>query len=314
MKKCTFLFVVLFLSLTSFLHAQTEQLLVDENFQTWTNASATAATTIVEKTSLITNEPLNYSLWGITVTNTGWANSASQTAAVASSGYLRMAKNTEITTGTMSIELSPLKSITKMWFVECATGSNRGFQVWKKNATDANWVSIHNAVANPAAGMAVNLTLNDVNVALKFTNLSLANYAFLSDLKIWGMVSGVAIPPVVNTISPIHNSSISTSGDVTVVYSENITRGTGSITMGGVAIPESDIIINNATVTIHYAGLNTDSSYELVIPAGSFLNSIGTPTATDTKATYKTPDTIVPTLSKLSISNVQHFLLMDLFR
>lgn len=227
MKKCTFLFVVLFLSLTSLLHAQTEQLLVDENFQTWTNASATAATTIVAKTSLITNEPLNYSLWGITVTNTGWANSAAQTAAVASSGYLRMSKNTEITTGTMSIELSPLKSITKMWFVECATGSNRGFQVWKKNATDANWVSIHNAVANPAAGMAVNLTLNDVNVALKFTNLSLANYAFLSDLKIWGMVSGVAIPPVVNTISPIHNSSISTSGDVTVVYSENITRGTG---------------------------------------------------------------------------------------
>jgi len=303
MKKYTFLFVVLFLSLTSLLHAQTEQLLVDENFQTWTNASATAATTIVAKTSLITNEPLNYSLWGITVTNTGWANAAAQTAAVASSGYLRMAKNTEITTGTMSIELSPLKSITKMWFVECATGSNRGFQVWKKNATDANWVSIHNAVANPAAGMAVNLTLNDVNVALKFTNLSLANYAFLSDLKIWGMVSGVAIPPVVNTISPIHNSSISTSGDVTVVYSENVTRGTGNITMGGVAIPETDIIINNATVTIHYAGLNTDSSYELVIPAGSFLNSIGTPTATDTKATYKTPDTIVPTLSKLSISN-----------
>ncbi len=301
MKKLIISITFLF-SIVYGLFAQSEQLLVDENFQSWTNLSASAATTVVSNKTLITNETLNYSLWGISVINNGYASGAS-TNTLSTAGCLKMAKNTEITTGTMSIELSPLASITKIWFVECTTGSNRGFKVWKKNATDADWVAIYSTVCNPSSGMAVNLTLNETNVALKFTNLSLGNYAFLSDFKIWGNVSGVAIPPTVSSVTPAHGASIPVSGSISVVYSENVTRGTGNITIGGVAVPEQNITISNATVTIAYSGLNTDSSYELVIPAGAFKNGAGTPTSNDTKATYKTPDTILPTLSNKSVSD-----------
>lgn len=300
MKRIITFFTFLF-SIIIGLFAQSEQLLVDENFQSWTNLSASAATTVVSNKTLITNETLNYSLWGISVVNNGYASGAT-TNTLSTAGCLKMAKNTEITSGTMSIELSPLASITKIWFVECTTGSNRGFKVWKKNATDADWVAIYSTVCNPSSGMAVNLALNETNVALKFTNLSAGNYAFLSDLKIWGNVSGVAIPPTVSLITPVHGAIIPTSGSMSVVYSENVTRGVGNITIGDTTIPEQNISINNGTVTISYSELNTDASYELVIPAGAFKNGVNTPTANDTKATYKTPDTILPTLSGKSIT------------
>ena len=302
MKKFLSLLLFIFLNNIASLKAQ-EQLLVDENFQSWANAAAAAATSTVSKTTLISNETLNYSLWGITVANSGYVTSAAANS-LCSSGYLKMAKNTEITSGTMSIELSPLKSITKIWFVECTSGSNRGFQVWKKNATDATWVSLYSTVVGTAAGVAINLPVNDTNVAIKFTNLSVGNYAWLTDLKIWGNVTGVAIPATVTSITPSNSATIPTTGDISVVYSENVTRATSNdITIGGVTIPESNISITGATVTIHYSGLNTDSSYGLTIPAGAFKNGAGTPTGSATTATYKTPDTILPTLTKLSIGN-----------
>lgn len=130
MRKSITSVIFLFLIIAG-LYAQSEQLLVDENFQSWTNLSASAATTVVSNKTLITNETLNYSLWGISVINNGYASGAT-TNTLSTAGCLKMAKNTEITSGTMSIELSPLASITKMWFVECTTGSNRGFKVWKK--------------------------------------------------------------------------------------------------------------------------------------------------------------------------------------
>lgn len=298
--------VVLFGAL-NLLQAQTEQLLVDENFQNWTGFSVSAAipSTTVSKTTLISNESLSFSLWGVNVASSGYASSANTT--LASAGYLRLEKvgtGNTLLTGTASIELSPLKSITKIWFVESTTGGSRGFQVWKKNATDAYWVSIYSIFCNLNSGTAVNLTLNEENVALKFTNLAVTQNAYMSDLKIWGNVTGVAIPATVTSIAPTNNTTIPTTGDITVVFSENVTRATvNDIMLGGITVPESDISINGATVTIHYSGLNTDSSYGLNIPAGAFTNGAGTPTTSATIASYKTPDTILPTLSKMSVGN-----------
>ncbi len=304
MKKCLLLFIALFLWTIGILKAQTEQLLVNENFQAWTNFTASTASpsTSVALPTLISNETLTYSLYGISVVNSGYASGASTT--VTTPGYLKMAKTTEVTSGTMSIILSPLKSITRITFVETTTGSSRGFQVWKKNASDADWVSIYSTSAGTTSGTVVNLTLNDANVSLKFTNLAATQNAYLTDLKIWGNVTGVAIPATVTSLTPANNATIPTSGSLFVVFSENVTRATANdITLGGVAIHESNILINGATVTINYSGLNTDSSYGLVIPAGAFKNAAGTPTGSSTTATYKTPDTIAPTLTKMTISN-----------
>ncbi|MDO9635292.1 MAG: pectinesterase family protein [Paludibacter sp.] len=303
--KSLFLFFLLALFVTAGLSAQTEQLLIDENFQSWTGFTATTANPglVVNKATMISNESLVYTMHGVSVVPSGYA-SGSSTNILSSAGCLKMQKNTEVLTEgiAMSIELSPLKSITKVWIVECTTGSNRGFQVWKKSAGDVDWVSIHNAVCNPSSGMAVNLNINEENVTLKFTNLAPGQYAFLSDIKIWGNVTDVAIPPVIQSITPANNSIIPVSGAITIVFSENVNRGSGAIRMGDVVISESDISINNETATIQYSGLKTDSSYEFVIPAGAFINGENTPTASETRMNYKTPDTILPTLTKLSVA------------
>lgn len=297
-------FVIAFLLVTT-LSAQTEQLLVDENFQFWTGFTATTANPdlMVNKTTMISDEALVYTMHGVSVLPGGYAKDET-TNSLSTAGCLKMQKNTEVVTEgvPMSIEISPLKSITKVWFVECTTGSNRGFQVWKKGANDADWVSIHNAVCNPSSGMAVNLTINEENVALKFTNLAPGQYAFLSDLKIWGNVTGVAIPPVVQSVTPTNNATIPVSGAITIVFSENISRGTGDIRIGDEIIDEQNISIQNETITIQYSGLLTDRSYELVIPAGAFKNAANTSTASETRLNYKTPDTILPTLTKSSVT------------
>ena len=287
------------------IHAQTEQIISTENFQGWTNFTASTASpnNTVSKSTILTNETLTYTMYGISVANTGYAASANTT--LLSAGYLKAAKTTEVTTGTMSIITSALNSITKITIGECATGSSRGFIVWKKASADADWVQLYNTAINPSSGIVatIPITGNQTNVQLKFTNLAPTQNAYLNDLTIYGMVSAPA-PPTVSSLTPATNSNIPVSGTVSVVFSENITRNSSNdITIAGVSIPESNINISGSTVTISYSGLSTDNSYVLNIPAAAFKNGAGTPTAVATTATYKTPDTIVPTLTKMSIGN-----------
>lgn len=308
MKKISLACMVILVALCFFLtpsSAQTEQLLIDENFQSWAGFTATTPSPglVINKTTMISGESLVYTMHGVSVLPEGYARDAA-TNSLSTAGCLKMQKNTEVQTPDipMSIELSPLKSVTKVWFVECVTGSNRGFEVWKKNASDADWISIHKATCNPQSGMEVNLNIDEENVALKFTNLAPKQYAFLSDLKIWGHVTGVAIPPVVQSVTPTNNATIPVSGAITIVFSENISRGTGDIMMGDRVIPESDIRIQDDRVEIFYSGLNTDRSYVFVVPAGAFKNAANTSTASETRLNYKTPDTILPTLTKSSVT------------
>ncbi|MEI8273692.1 MAG: hypothetical protein WCG08_13810, partial [Paludibacter sp.] len=55
-------------------HAQTEQIISTENFQGWTNFTASTATpnNIVSKSTILTNETLTYTMYGISVANTGY--------------------------------------------------------------------------------------------------------------------------------------------------------------------------------------------------------------------------------------------------
>ncbi|MDD2797258.1 MAG: pectinesterase family protein [Bacteroidales bacterium] len=303
MKKTFSFFILAFLLLQ--LSKASEQLLVDENFQSWTNYTASTASpnNSVVKTTMLSNESLTYTMYGISIANSGWSTGA-QAAGIASSGYLKMAKTTEVTSGTMSIITSAIASITKITFVEATTGSSRGFQVWKKGNGDADWVSIYNTFVNPSTGVRVsNLAVNGTNVQLKFTNLAPTQNAYLTDLQIYGDVSAPT-PPTVVSVAPVTGSTIPTSGSISIEYSENVTRATANdITLGGVAVSESDISVSASTVTINYSGLSTDNSYVLNVPAGAFKNSVNTVTAAITSATFKTPDTIFPTASNVSISN-----------
>ena len=299
------LFIISLFTVVAHLNAQTEQLIVDENFQGWTNFNGLTSpyTNSVSKSTILSNETLTYTTYGVTVTNTGYASGANS--AILSGGYLKMAKTSEVATGTMSIITSALNSITKITIGECATGSSRGFNVWKKATGDADWVSIYSTFINPSSGIVTTITIpgNNTNVQLKFTNLAGAQNAYLTDFKVYGMVAAPA-PPTVSSILPVANSTIPTSGSVNVVFSEPVTRNSSNdISLGGTTISESGINVSGSTVTINYSGLSTDNNYTLNIPAGAFKNGIGTATAVATTVSYKTPDTVIPTLSKISIAN-----------
>ena len=158
--------------------AEEEKLLVDETFQTWEEKNYSTGGE-VEKETNFSKEKFTYKLFGIRAYPNG-TDTKFNTGAT-SVGYLRAEKNID-----SYIEISPLASITKVSFVHAATGSNRGYKLWKK-VSDGEWELIHSAVANPAGGVRINIDINERNVALKFTNIDIANNAFLTDLQIWGM-------------------------------------------------------------------------------------------------------------------------------
>ncbi|MDR1527717.1 MAG: Ig-like domain-containing protein [Dysgonamonadaceae bacterium] len=170
-----------------------EKLLVNETFQSWEALASSVTETSVTKKTDFSNETLVYRLREIEVAPSG-VNTDRFDYAVVSAGYLMAAKS-----ATPYIELSPLASITRVEFIHGATGSNRGYQLWKKSAADADWVSVSSAVAGTASGSVVSVVVNETNVALKFTNLNSVQNAYLFDLKIYGNYTSTAPQVHLNT-------------------------------------------------------------------------------------------------------------------
>jgi pectin methylesterase-like acyl-CoA thioesterase len=210
MKKFVFL-LSLFLGLfaiESQAQSDNEKLLVNETFQSWDALSSSTTETSVTKMTDFSNETLVYKLSEIQVAHSGEDRSKFDYDLVSES-FLMAAKS-----ATPYIELSPLASITKVEFIHAATGGSRGYQLWKKSATDADWVSVSNAYANPAKGALVTVTINEENVALKFTNLTNNQNAYLFDLRIYGNY--------VSSAQQVHlNTSVNIAGAGTITRSKN---------------------------------------------------------------------------------------------
>ncbi|MFD2162364.1 pectinesterase family protein [Paradesertivirga mongoliensis] len=179
-----------FYLLLAFLFAQSawaqEKLLYSTDFQNWTAFSAATEQTF-PKTTDFSGETLNFKLFQVWINPTGRDETRFKYTP-------QTAPNVQVTDGWAQaqkvagsyMELSPLKSITKVTFVHGATGSSRGYKLWKKNATDADWVVVSSAFASPSAGQEVTVNINDTNVALKFTNLAETQNAYMFSLKIYG--------------------------------------------------------------------------------------------------------------------------------
>lgn len=86
------------------------------------------------------------------------------------------------------IETSPLASIYKVKYVHAATGSDRGWGLEVKGDGDADWVTVYDVKADPAAGQEVEVIVDRKNARLRFYNLNKSNYAFLTSLEIYDMV------------------------------------------------------------------------------------------------------------------------------
>jgi pectin methylesterase-like acyl-CoA thioesterase len=171
-----------------------EKLLYSTDFQDWTAISTYTSESTVTKTTDFSAESLVFKLYYVTVDPTKYdaTRFAYTPADVTTDKTLGIAgpvsKGAIIAQKSVDcyVQTSPLNSITRIEFVEGATGSSRGYKVWKKNATDADWVSIYSTYATTASGQTVSLTLNETNVALKFTNLAIAQNAYMFSLKIYG--------------------------------------------------------------------------------------------------------------------------------
>ncbi len=188
------------------LHAQQvqERLIYTTLFQDWTALTASATESVIEKPTTFSNETLAFKMKNITMAPTGWESKFSTPATV---GYARCEK-----TADTYIEFGPLKSVTKLSFVHCATGSNRGYKLEKKGAGDANWVVLSQAVANPAGGVLVSADVNSTDVSFRFTNLTTNQYAFVTELNIWGNVSSSASQVMLTTgVLPANSGSVTQS-------------------------------------------------------------------------------------------------------
>lgn len=179
-----------------------ERLLYSTDFSNWAAISTLTTETAVSKTTDFSGETINFKFLQVAVNPTAtdparfvYAPAVpSAGGAVVTAGWAQAQK----VTGSY-IELSPLNSITKVVFTHGATGSSRGYKLWKKNATDASWVAVSTAFAVPSAGQTVTVNINESNVAIKFTNLAETQNAYLFDLKIYGNYTPTTTQYALNT-------------------------------------------------------------------------------------------------------------------
>lgn len=218
MKKYFYLFVVFLSILQSGGKAQTpqEKLLYSTDFQEWTkfSSNSTLPGTVVSKTTDFTQERFDFSYFKVAVDPTK-----------TDVKFIGVTPGAAITdkAGDCYIQLSPLASITKVVFTHGATGGNRGYRLEKKSSTDADWVTVSNAFAVPAGGQTVTVSINEENVALRFTNLTTDQNAYLFDLKIYGNYTPVGTQHTLTTLVNIANAGTITKTPNSYEYTEGST-------------------------------------------------------------------------------------------
>lgn len=286
MKKITLFLVLLGMQLLLFEASAAEQLFYSTNFQNWTALSSST-------TSTVNNFSTNYGdAFTATMTSVSVlpANVTPTTGSIASNGAVRFEK-----VATASFILSQFSSITKIVITGYVTAPSRGFSLYTKTKSDADWVLNTTSILTTTGGQSFTLPINKDSVQIKIVNNPNTQYFFLTDLAIYGNTDKVV--PVFKSSTPATGSVIPTSGTIKLNYSEKVTRGTGSIVLGTDTIKDSAISYSDSTVTINYSGLSTDKAYNLTIPAGAFVDSLAVPTASAVSLAFTTPDTQAPTLS-----------------
>lgn len=221
--------ILLFLLSSVYVIAQ-EKLLYSTEFNTvptninskWTTVNSTVVEQEVIKTTDFSGESLKFKFFQVNV-----AETASDPARFRYAPTAADAGGVQVTAGWAQaqkvagsyITLSPLKSITKVVFTHGATGGSRGFKLWKKSSTDADWVAISSSFANPSSGTQVTVNINplETDVALKFTNLNDAQNAYLFDLKIYGNYTSPNTQYALNT-------SLSAANAGSIVRAPNATE------------------------------------------------------------------------------------------
>lgn len=107
-------------------------------------------------------------------------------------------------------------------------------------------------------------------------------------------------PAKVKEVTPANGEYVGTSGSIVLTYDKEVLRGTGDITVGGVAF---EPVISENIVTINFKGLSTDvESYTLNVPEGAILDAYDNAATKAFTATYLL-DKVAPTFASQSVDN-----------
>lgn len=233
MKRFGFLFL-LCLSVIGSIRAE-EKLLYSTTFQDWESSSASDDAVVVPAKTHFSNEDFSFSLSQVVVSPTG--TDSKFTSSYVTPGYIRAEKKDN-----SAIEISALESVTKIEFVEAATGNDRGLGVQIKYEGQSEWETIfdtpldgtyyydsNNEKYKDTQGHLVSISIPEEkqkNVSIRFYNLNGSQYAFLLSLDIYG-------------------DYVSTAEQVTLSTKTNI-EGAGNISV----FPVSETYDINSTVKI----------------------------------------------------------------
>lgn len=180
-----------------------ERPVIATDFTDWEAVGSNEAPVDVTVHTNFSNEDVVFTFDGVTLApngqNTGKFGDLT--------GYAMAEKNLNGT-----IVTTPFGNITKVRYFHGATGSNRGYKLEKKSATDADWVVLSADAANPATGVWVEKEINENNVQLRWTNIALSQNAYMFELEVFANVE-ISAPQVTLAVkaSPEEGGSVSAS-------------------------------------------------------------------------------------------------------
>lgn len=285
-------FLIAFIPFTGF--AQEEQVLLNENFQGWTAASASTGETVIDKTTFY-GDPVKYTLVNVAVMPAYLAKGDNGVTTV---GALQTQK---VDPANSYVVLSGFPNVSRAVFKHSYTGGSRGCIISVKGDGDADWVVLLNANTTAAAGQNSEFTVNKTNVSFKFSGNLASQNAYLHDIIVYGTASKVV--PVLKSSNYVNGDVIPVSGSIVLVYSQPVLRNTGNITLGNTVISDKNLVFKGDTVFVNYSGLSTDEAYRFFVPAGAFKGEDGTPVPAETAINLRTADTKAPLFSKISVAD-----------
>ncbi len=289
-----------------------ERGIIMTDFTDWTAVPATGGT--LDIATNFSDETITFTFDGVSVQpngqNTGKFGDLT--------GYAMAEKNAAGT-----IETTVFKNITRVRYFHGATGSNRGFKLEKKSAADTDWVVLSDAVANPATGVWVECNINEEDVQLRWTNISLTQNAYMFELEVYANVeitaeqvtlALAASPEEAGSVSVYPQSSqYDINTEVTITATENFgynflnwTDAEGNVV--GETAECKYVITQNSVVTANFVAVNT---YQLNINveggAKDYMIAISPePTEIDDKLMYEEGTVVTLTASNnpiLTFSN-----------
>ena len=253
-----------------FVEAQTQERgIIMTDFTDWTEVSKAGGS--IDVTTNFSNETITLTFSENIGLYNGLVDQSESKFPTQPYGYIKSEKSAS------SVETTVFKNITRVRYQHGATGSNRGFKLEKKSATDTDWVVLSEVAANPSTGAWVECDVNEENVQLRWSNLNTSQYAYMFDLEVYANVEITAEQVSLEVVaSPAEGGSVSVypvseqydvNTEVTLTAKENFGYKFVNWTDadGNVVAETAEcayVIAGNSVLTANFEAVNT---YELVL-------------------------------------------------